>query len=69
MPLTIPTQCNHYEGISYRSSFRKSYIRNINIMKDLYKIVLDELKQKYENTSHFPICRERQNNYYVEIPD
>ena len=38
-------------------------------MKDLYKIVLDELKQKYENTSHFPICRERQNNYYVEIPD
>ena len=33
----------------------------------MYNQVLEELQQKYENTSHFPICKEKQHNYYVEI--
>ena len=67
--LIILIQCKSLKCFTFRSPFRKAYLAQIKTTRNLYKQVLLELGNKYNKTPHFPICTEKQSNYYIEIPN
>ena len=52
----------------YRSSFRIHFAKNtVQKIEQKYKEFYSNLIKTYNNTPHYPICRDIQNRYYFEV--
>lgn len=65
----IHTQCNSKASrVLYRSSFRVTFSRKtVKLMEKKYIDFFSSLQKTYKDTPHYPICKDIQKRYYLEI--